>query len=68
MKMCLHLFWQLKRPHMHKKLNNFRATINNESWADLQKNVKITTALDQEKIHGFIFSKKIHLYTLKQVK
>ena len=53
---------------MHKKLNNFRATINNESWADLQKNVKITTALDQEKIPDCIFAKKIHLYTLKQVK
>ena len=32
------------------------------------KNVKITTAMDQEKIPGCIFAKKIHLYTSKHVK
>ena len=36
-KMCLHLFWQRKRPHMHKKLNNFRMTIDNTSPAEIQK-------------------------------
>ena len=35
--MCLHLFWQPKRLYMHKKLNNFRATIDNTSRAYLKK-------------------------------
>ena len=52
MKIYLDLLWQPKRLHMHKKLNKVCVIFDNRNRADLQKNVKINTALGQEKIPG----------------